>query len=567
MKKRKSISLIQLLVLAAIVVALNILVSGVYWRLDLTENKRYTISEPTRQVLNQVDDKLYLRIFLTGELPAEYRRLKGAISDMLDEYNAYAESKVTYEFYNPFEAGDKEAVNKELKAISEKGVIPRPIARQEMGELSQKMLLPGAIAHYKGREVAINFLPENKDLNENAIEVVNEGINTLEFKLSNAIKKLLESRQKNIVFLQGHRELRQSEVVDMANTLDREQFDIQFLNLKNNVAIPPLTDVVIIPKPRQSFADRDKFKIDQYIMNGGRVLWLLDGMKASLDSFSQGNRFAALDLPLNLDDQLFHYGVRINKDLVLDKQCNPLPLFSEDGKMRNFYPWYFYPVIYPQTNHPIVKHLDPVMMRFASSMDTIKVPDVRHTVLLSTSKESTAWKSPVMVRLDLARNPPMDQQFGMENLPVAVLLEGEFKSLYQNRVPQNFLRTYEDSLGMRFKEKSSENKMIVVSDGDIIRNGFNQEGEVQPLGQYQFNPRAVFSNKIFLMNCISYLTDDFGLIATRSKDFKVRPLDQETLRSNQLKWQVINLAVPVGFILLFAGVYNFIRRRKYRGSV
>ena len=297
------------------------------------------------------------------------------------------------------------------------------------------------------------------------------------------------------------------------------------------------------------------------------MLWLVDGMKADLDSLAGKEEFLAMDLPLNLEDQLFEYGVRINKDLLLDKRCNPLPLFSQNGKIKNYYPWYFFPIVFSNSRHPVVKHLDPVMMRFASTMDTIEVPEVKKTVLLASSNESTAWKTPVLVRLALARTPPLDEQFRSRDLTVAVLLEGRFRSLYENRIPEKTLRIYRDSLGLEFKSRSADNKMIIVSDGDVIRNEYTREGKIIPLGQYRFNPKAYFGNRDFLMNCVDYLTDEFGLIETRSKDFKVHPLNTEVLRKSLWRWQLAVLAIPLISLLIFAFVYTLMRKKKYTGSL
>ena len=567
MNRQKKIAWTRLALLTAALIVVNVLIQGVYWRIDLTGDKRFTISKPSKNILKRLDDKVYFRIFLAGDLPAEYRRLKVAISDMLDEYAAYSGHQVLYEFYNPFDLDDEKAVNAELKSITQSGVIPRPIARTEMGELTQKVIIPGAIVSYKGREIPLNFLPPSKALTENDVEVVNAAISTLEYKMSSAIARLMATRKKKVLFTEGHGELPRANIADMGITLQEAQYDVSFIDLREAVGIPPLTDLIIIAKPTQPFSEKDKFKIDQYIMHGGKVLWLVDGMKADLDSLAGKEEFLAMDLPLNLEDQLFEYGVRINKDLLLDKRCNPLPLFSQNGKIKNYYPWYFFPIVFSNSRHPVVKHLDPVMMRFASTMDTIEVPEVKKTVLLASSNESTAWKTPVLVRLALARTPPLDEQFRSRDLPVAVLLEGRFRSLYENRIPEKTLRIYRDSLGLEFKSRSADNKMIIVSDGDVIRNEYTREGKIIPLGQYRFNPKAYFGNRDFLMNCVDYLTDEYGLIETRSKDFKVHPLNTEVLRKSLWRWQLAVLAIPLISLLIFAFVYTLMRKKKYTGSL
>lgn len=565
----KQTSLLQLGLMAALVVLLNIVGGYAFKRFDLTSEGRYTITEPTRDLLRDLDDIVYLEIYLAGEMPADYRRMQVAITDLLEEFNAYTSIDIEWDFKDVFEmAQNPEQAESYLEELTEKGIYTRQIAEQRLDELSQKILIPGAIAFYKNREVAVNFLPQQKELNEDPATVINSSISTLEYNLANAIQRLLIVEPKQVVFVQGHQELNPLEVQDFAQTLVENAYEVDFIDLPRSVGIDPTVDLAVIAKPRQTWSEADKFKIDQFVMNGGSVLWLVESLRADLDSLLTGQTsFVAINYDLNLEDQLFQYGARVNSDLVLDREANAIPLFSQGGANRNFYPWPFYPVVFPESNHPIAKHLDPIMVRFASSLDTIEVPDVEKTILLTSSPQSTAWKVPVMVRLETATNPPLPEQFNQSDIPLAVLLEGEFRSLYTNRIPEDFLRVYQDSLGMAFKARSSFSRQVVISDGDLIRNPVSRDGRYAELGTYRFNRSFLFSNKDFLLNCVDYLTDNYGIIEARTKDFKIRPLDRERLREDRWRWQAFNIVVPAVVLLLFAGVYHFIRKKKYEGKV
>lgn len=567
-KAYKRQSLVQLAIVLGILVLVNVLAGLRFARLDLTQEKRYSISASSKQLLRDLDDIVYFEVYLDGELPAEYKRLQRSISEMLEEYNAYSGRKIEYRFLDPFSIGTREEVNQFVKSLTEKGINPRPIAEQRLDEVSQRVLIPGAIAYYKEREVTVNFLPDQKALNEDAAAVVGKGISMLEYHLSSAIIGLQQVRPVKVAVIQGHGELPARNVADLMVTLQQHQMEVVFTDLTRETIIDPLTDLIIIPKPTLPFEEQSKFKIDQYIMRGGKAIWLLDGMRADLDSLSTGApQFVSTELDLNLADQLFTYGVRINRDLILDREANRIPMFSQGGQVRNYYPWPFFPIVFPEGNHPITKHLDPIMVRFASTIDTIKVEGVKKSILLHSSAQSTAWKAPVQVRLELAMNPPLAEAFSQQHLPMAVLLEGEFRSLYRGRVPKAFLDVYQDSLGHTYRDQSRPTRMIVISDGDLIKNDIDRNGRIQLLGAYPFNPGVLFANKDFLVNCVYYLTDSYGIIGTRSKEFKVRPMDREKLREESWKWQFINLIIPALSLLLFAGVYNFIRKKRYEGKV
>ena len=566
-KQYKRQSILQLLIVIVAVILVNLLLSNFVWRIDLTKEKRFTVSTATKNLLNDLNDVAYVEIFLEGELPADYRRFQVALVDLLNEYRAYSDRQIEYDFTDPFAQGETQEANEYVKSLMEKGLEVRQVAQQSLKETTRKFLIPGAIIRYQGREIPVNFLQE-QSMNEATDEVVTKGISTLEYNLSNALQKLFQGRKEKIAFIQGHGELDPIFMADFAGNLQAQQYDIELFDLPNRISLPVTYDVAIIAKPTQPFSEKDKFKIDQYIMGGGKVLWLIDGLQASLDSLMRSSgdalpTFLTEEYQLNLEDMLFQYGARVNDDLVQDLINAQIPLFAANAQQPTLYNWPYYPIVYPAGDHPITKHLDPVLFQFASSVDTIQVPDVQKTVLLSSSAQSRVVLNPVRVSLAQATAQPMPEQYTKSNIPLGVLLEGEFKSIFRNRLTDEFMTVYQDSLGGSFKDKSVPTKMIVIGDGDFIKNDITRTGAPAKLGFYRFNPNFIFANKNFLFNSIDYLTDNYGLIATRTKEFKTRPLDRDALSENVFKWQLINLVLPIILIAIFAFTYNIIRRRKY----
>lgn len=542
-------------------VIVNLIFSRFFHRFDFTKEKRYTISKPTKALLRSIQDRVDFTIYLSGDLPAEYRKLQRAIKEMLDEYDSYAGGLIHYDVVDPFDQPNDSVRNAFIEELTRSGIQGRQIAQQSLEESKRKVIFPGARAYHGDRQASVNFLPNTTG--EDAEQVINSAIATLEYNLSNTIRKLTEVHPKRIMFIRGHKELAPIQVMDMGFTLQEQRYQVEFMDLPNHVHIPPDIDLIIIAGPREPYDEKDKFKIDQYIMNGGKALWLIDPIHASMDSLLPPLKEMEItyDYDLNLiEDQLFTYGVRINRDLIQDQQCNGIPL---GGEMR---PWFLYPVYLPPGHHPITKHLERVMGMFSSSIDTIRVADVKKTILLTSSERSRLALHPVNINLGLTQMPMTDAMFNKRNIPVAVLLEGRFKSVFRNRMPEEFIKTYRDSLGLEFRDTSVPTRMIVVSDADIIRNEVVWSGErYEPvtLGRYRWLPGYIFANKDFILNCIDYLTDNEGLIATRNKEFKIRPLHRDKVKASKFNWQMANLLLPVVSVLIFGGIFTAIRRYRY----
>lgn len=560
-------AILQLILLIAIIIAANILSTNVYQRLDLTKEKRFTLSDATQNLLYDLDDVVYITVFLEGEFPAGFKRLRNATVEMLNEFRAYAGNNIEFRFENPLETSDPKERAAIVQQLFDKGLEPRRLVEQGDG-FSEKIIFPGATVAYRGRELPVNLLQQQ--LNKSAEAALNESIALLEYNMANAIQKLQRDSKPQIAFLEGHGELVEKEVADMAATLSK-YYVVNRLDLTERLAIPQKYSAVVIARPTQKFEESNKYKLDQYIMNGGRVLWLVEHLASDLDSLRAG-KFVATDMALNLEDMLFKYGVRINFDLIQDVQCTKIPLVVGQDQAGNatqtvLRNWIYSPVLtqHSQT-HPITKNLDAVLSHFAASIDVIqtKGANVQPAILLSSSPYSRSISTPIEVSIMRDTKRPDPKKFeNSGNIPIAVALEGEFVSPFKNRLAFETKAMIDSIEEFTDRTLSVPTKMVVIADGDIIRNDVDPtNGQVQPLGYYKFT-KETFANRDLLFNAIEWLTDDAGIIAARSKDVKLRLLDKERVKVEQTKWQLLNLAIPIGSILLFGIVYNVIRRRKY----
>ncbi len=566
---KKTQSLTQFGILAAILLLLNVVAAYFYFRIDLTTEKRFTLTPATKQMLRNIDDVVYVKVFLSGEFPAGFKRLRNATLDMLKEFRAYSGNKVEFDFIDPFEGiSDTKQREEIFNQLSEKGLEPRRLIENQE-DYSEKIIFPGAMLFYKGRELPANLLLQQ--LNTGAEETLNNSIALLEYNLANTIQKLQRSTKPSIAFLEGHGELPLDEVRDVMVSLSN-YYQLQRLDITKNLYIPPKFWALIIAKPTKKFEEVHKFKIDQYIMNGGKVLWLVENLATSLDSLQSNNgSFIALDYGLNLEDQLFKYGVRVNFDLVQDLQCSKIPLavgrdaFGNASQLELF-PWTYFPVITETNNeHPITKNMSAVMLQFAGTIDTINTRknDLKKTVLLSTSPYSRADATPVRVDVNTVRTKPKPEEFSAGNKPVAVAIEGKFPSLFKNRLDPSTLAMIDTIPDVSYREESENNKMVVISDGDVIRNEFDaKRGQTSPLGYYKYTGET-FANKDLIINAIEWLNDDNGIISARNKDIKLRLLDKPRIKESKLQWQLLNLLLPLAIVLLFGLGYSLWRKRKY----
>lgn len=574
-KKRKNIrrsQLVQLFLSLVIIILVNVIGSFVFTRIDLTAEKKYTLSDVTKELLNEVDDIVFFRIYLEGEFPAGFKRLRNATKEMLDEFRAYNRN-IQYEFINPSESEDQAERQEVYQQLIEKGLQPTDLQVNTKQGREQQIIFPGAIVSYKTREMPLELL--KSQIGVPPEEVLNNSIQGLEFNLASTIKNLTVIRKPRIAFIGGHGELEDKYVVDAANSLseyyvvERVLLDGQLNSLTERDSISPgnwrITnrfDAIIIAKPDTAFNEKDKFIIDQHIMRGGGVLWLIDPVFAAMDSLESAESTMGVPMGLNLEDMLFKYGVRINTDLVMDLNALPIPLRT--GQVGNqpqidFFPWYYFPVITPIEPHPIVRNLNAIKTEFVSSIDTLILEGIDKTVLLKTSPYSRVVNTPALISLSILQTEPDERLYTGPPQTVAVLLEGEFESNYLNRIPA----VIRDNPDIDFHAKSEPARMIVVSDGDIIKNQLHfSQGYPLPLGYDQYTGET-FGNKDFILNAMNYLTDDSGLISIRSRDLKLRLLDMTQVGNQKLFWQLLNVVGPVLLILIFALIQGYLRKRKY----
>lgn len=552
-------ALLELLLVLALLILVNLIFSGFFFRVDMTKEKRYSLSKASKDLATKVDAVLFVKVYLEGEFPAGFKRLSQSTKEMLDEFSMYTNGNLQYEFIDPFAEADAKKTNQVIQELGSKGLQPTSVQIKKEDELSQKIIIPGAIFYYKGREIPLNLLKQQ--FGAAPEEVLNSSVELLEYEIANVLRTATEKKAKKIAFLDDHGELGQWEVADASAEL-KQFYDVSRIPLSS---VPPemLRDYtgIVIAKPTLPFSEFDKFKLDQYVMNGGKVIWLIETQIADMDSLGKETMFMTGSYDTKLDDMLFRYGVRINPNLIQDAQCNGIPILSSVSTgmpQQKILPWLFYPVAAPISNHPVVKNIDHVWFQFVNSIDTTTSKEIKKTVLLHSSPYSRVVGAPVKVDLNLARINPEPNMFNTGgNYIMALLLEGKFSSVFQYR------RGAANDDALPFTDHIDNNKMIVISDGDVIRNQRKKStGEVFPLGYDRYTQQQ-FGNKRFFLNCMDFLCDDSGIIEVRSKEITLRLLNKAKVKVEKLQWQFINMVVPIVLILLFGFVNAYIRKRKY----
>jgi ABC-2 type transport system permease protein len=536
----------------ALVVLINLVASLFFFRIDLTEEKRHSIKPVTKKILGRLDDVVYVEVYLEGDLNAEFKRLRNSIRETLEEFNVYSGGKVQYKFTNPMTALSQKAQAEFLQELASKGIQVLPVIETNEGERTEKRVVPGALVSYDGNEKGVMLFKQN--IAASSQEVINQSIEGLEYELASSILILNSDERKHVTFLSGHGELDSLQTASLWASL-REQYDVSEVNISNVDSLKG--DVVIVAKPTQKFSEIDKLKLDQYLMRGGNLMMFIDQMHASMDSASTDNNFA-FPYETGLQDQLFKYGVRVNLDLVQDAFSATYPVVvSETGGQPQIMPmeWPFFPLIHRYANHPITRNMDASITRFISSVDSVRADGVKKTVLFTTSEYSRKLSAPVKVTVnDLRSVKPQDFNGGM--VPVAWLLEGTFTSVYKNRfLPDGASK--DGFLG------NGVGKLIVVGDGDFVRNDVNpRNGMPQELGKDPISGR-VFANQRVVSNMVAYVTDQGGLITTRSKEIDARPLRKDKVKAERAKWQVINIVLPIVIIVILGVALSWVRKRRY----
>ncbi|WP_341841721.1 gliding motility-associated ABC transporter substrate-binding protein GldG [Chitinophaga caseinilytica] len=551
--------------LLAVIVAINAAAGFLHTRFDLTAEKRYTLAPSTRDLLRRLDAPVQIEVYLKGKYPAGFRQLSNATRELLEEFQQFGGNNVRFSFLNPGSDLPDSMRAAFQDTLMARGILPFNLQVQDDGKDSyaEKLIFPGAIIKYKDRETAVNLLKSQGGMDP--MQALNSSEALLEYKFANAIYQLQQNHRPLVGYMLGHGEPEGPEVYDALKTL-HELYEVDTVNLATTPAIPDEFDALLFVRPTQTFTDADKLKIDQYVMQGGNIAWFLDNLTASTDSL-RGRDFVAFDRNLQLEDLLFKYGARVNPDLIQDLRADIIPLVVGnigDKPQIQPVPFPYFPLLNSTNGHSIVKNLDLVMSRFAGSVDTMAGGDIHKTVLLTSSEHSRLVRSPVQITLESVQQQPNPREFRMRNVPVAVLLEGRFSSLFRHRIGVEGQRQWETSAHRPFRpEADTAGRMIVAGDADLVLNAVTRKSGPLQMGVNEFNPDYQFANKEFFLNGMDYLASKSPVMETRNKELTLRLLDGEKVRRDKTKWQIIAFAVPIGAVLLFAMAFQYFRQRKY----
>ncbi|HEX5154448.1 MAG TPA: gliding motility-associated ABC transporter substrate-binding protein GldG [Parafilimonas sp.] len=575
----------QWYVLLAAFVILIFISTALRYRIDLTAEKRFSLNESTKQLLDSIDSTINITVFLTGDLPADYKKLSMATNDLLSEFRDLSHNNIRFHFEKPGENLPDSQRTHFYDSLQRIGVVFEQSSDIASGneKATQQLIIPSAIIEYgdyrpvavdlrSSRTVFKNYNVINDEPQEDKEATLNAAEALLEYKFANAIDKLTRKNIPTIAYCLGNGEAGPQNVNDLIQNL-RNDYRLAVFDLKQAYPNPEFINTLLIVKPTIPFTDEDKLKLDQYIMHGGKIIWCIDKLYAELDSLMRSQAdFVAFDRNLNVDDILFRYGVRINGNLLQDLNCSKIPLvtgFNADGSPRmQRFPWPYYPFLSSPNNNIVSRNLDRVLSIFPSSIDTIKAPGIAKTILLTSDTSSRLISSPAIVSINKIMNDISTENFNSYNehyVPVAVLLEGKFNSLYTNRLTQNIKDSVSKALNKPFAPTNiNPTQQIVMSDADIVTNQVSQTSGPLAMGELPYENYR-FANREFFLNCVDYLTSTSGIFESRNKDFTLRLLDKKKVADEKVNWQLINIVSPVVAVILFGFVYQW-RRRKCFGT-
>ena len=544
-----------LLIFALMLLSLNFL-----FRMDMTADKRYSLAGVSKRILNELENDVEIEFFLAGEMQPGLRRLQQAVIEKTVNMNTWSPGRFRMKITDPYAITNREGREALFGELVEKGVKPTDFRMNTEQGISTKLIFPGAVINYGDKETAVNFLVNTQASGEVDL---NRSIENIEYRFMNAFRKLMAGKKPVIAFLEGHGELNRYDVGDISNSL-ADGYEIAWITQDNLLQDSGDIRILIIAGPVIPLPEADKFAIDQYIMQGGRVMWLVDPVRVSLDSLQNGYMTVAMPLDLNLNDQLFLYGVRLNYDLVQDVNCSMLRINTAlPGNPPRFtpQPWYYSPLLTPAEGHEISRNLNFVMAEFVSSIDTVSSGNIKKTIILSSSLNSRKVQAPAGVSLEMINVPPDRRLFNESSIPTGVLLEGRFQSIFKNRIIDEV-----NDPGREFIEESEPTKMIILSDASIIANAVDyRQGQpvIQSLGEDPVSG-YVFANKDFILNAIQYLNDSEGVMQLRNRIIRLRLLDRARLRDELPIWQGINVIAPVLIVSVFGVSFNLARKRRFR---
>ncbi len=562
------------LVVIAVAIVVNVIGYYFYRRVDLTEDRRFTLSPYTKQILDSLGGQIKVVIYLDGRgLPIEFKRFRLAVRELLDEMKVYKGKTFQYEFVNPTDEKLSEKQRQKLyKDLANLGLMPLQYEEMSQGEAKKILIFPDAKIVYSyrqgdsvvSRETGVTLLNKDPNFQPTSQENINNSIQSLEYKFVNEFVKLLPHKTKTVAFIEGHGELPEVFVVDFERAL-ANYYNVQRGRIGGKYGILDGFDAVVIAKPTKKFSKADKFVLDQYLMKGGRILWLVDGVNVDMDSilvYDKAFAFPAFTQELGIDDMLFKYGVRVNSDLLQDLYSSRIRLVAQGHEGREQYQsfqWLYFPILVSQNNHVINKYIDFIHTVFISSIDTVgKRPGLRRTVLLTTSPYTRIIKInfPYEILLSEVNLEPNKVLFNHSHVPVAVLVEGHFNSLFVGRIVRDLLPP-----GTHLIKRSKPAKMIVVADGDMARNEVTSDGRVMPLGFDRYSGMTFPGNKEFLVNAVNYLCGDEGLMKLRGRQFKLRVLDQKKVTAHYTMWQALGLGLPLVLVFLLFLAFRWWRKR------
>lgn len=543
---------------------------------DVTDEKRFTLTEATHELIESLEDEVFVTCYLSGEYPAQWKRLERAIRHQLEDFASLSNGKIRFQFVDVYEIDDRQTIGQNEEKLVEQGLGYSRIAFQENGAQAFKTIWPAALVSFRNNTVPVQFF--KSEIPEPTDAMIQGSINSLEYELTSAIRKLLQSERPRIAIIEGHGELEEAEMADFTMQLE-EDYDVFRVQIDGQLNILSERidgiarrvnrfDLAIVAKPDSAFDPKDQVILDQFIMNGGKVIWMIDPIALDLDSLAMNQMTMGVTNPLDIYDQLFQYGVRFNRNLVIDLQCAPILMGAGPmGNQENWqlFNWYFAPVAIPQgTAHPITTNLDPVKFDFASRLDTVGVGGLlKKTVLLATSEMSREYKAPVRVSSNVVElTPAYFTQNPLPQQPLAVLVEGTFESAFKNRLPD----ALKNDVDFAFQEQSVPTAQLMIGDGDVVRNQVKNGPNgpmILPLGYDRQAGRVVYDNKEFLRNAVSYLLNDQASISVRSRTIALRPLNAERVRRERLAWQMVAMAIPLILVGMLGLTFTSMRKRKH----
>lgn len=556
---------VRILLVFGIVILVNVIISFFKFTFDFSEEKQFTLTTATVRTLEKVPEPILVRILLEGDFPSGFKRLQNSVRDMMLRFKSI-NPNIDFVFENPNE-GSLEDINSRREKLSKDGIVPINLKVKSGTEQTEQLIYPYAILNLGERKIAISLLEQQPELDQEAN--LNNSISQLEYKCVNAIEKLLRKDKKNILFTNSNGELL-PENLRAAELILRPFYNIVHASLDSMYAIKREVDLVIIAKPVKPFSERNKFILDQYLMNGGKMIWFVDALQIGIDSLTYRPEFIPEPLELQISDLFFNYGVRLEPSLVVDLECAKIAQVVGkigDKPQIELFPWYYFPIPAPYSNHPIVNNIDRMLLDFPARMDTVKTKfPVRKTPLIVSSPYSRYQLSPTKVGFDILRYPPEPSKFDKPHQIMGILLEGEFSSPYEHKLDPS-MRQGLEAIHLQYVSKSPETKVIIVADGDFLRNYYDTSTlKFSPMGYSKFEKMTYQGNKSFFLNSVEYLCSGENILEARAKEFRIRLLDAVKIEREKAFWQILNVALPIFLLILFGLVHHYIRKKRFANT-